>query len=240
MAAQATVAAIRRGCEMLSQGKQEIQKVKKAVDDAQAIFKEAKGIWNVIKSFFVKSPAITASAVSLKAPESKATKPTKKAKDEPLSYEEYQTQMVNSVCDRLKTFFELQRQLKDYCRELEEKSATDPNIEANSIDRVNIELQLENMSVQIRETMVYAPQELKDVYSRFLSMYDKILEEQEFQRQVKRKEERDRKWQQDLLRNHRLDRALISLGVMLIIVWLWGMLLSLGWLVRTPVGLLSL
>lgn len=233
MAAQATVAAIRRGCEMLSQGKQEIQKVKKAVDDAQAIFKEAKGIWNVIKSFFVKSPAVS----PLKATESKTAKPTKKAKDGPLSYEEYQTQMVNSVCDRLKTFFELQRQLKDYCRELEEKSATDPNIEANSIDRVNIEMQLENMSVQIRETMVYAPQELKDVYSRFLSMYDKILEEQEFQRQLKRKEERDRKWQQDLLRNHRLDRALISLGVILIIVWLWGMLLSLGWLVRTPAGL---
>lgn len=236
MAAQATVAAIRRGCEMLSQGKQEIQKVKKAVDDAQAIFKEAKGIWNVIKSFFSKSSSLP----SVKTPEPKAAKSTKKAKDEPLSYEEYQTQMVNSVCDRLKTFFELQRQLKDYCRELEEKSATDPNIEANSIDRVNIEMQLENMSVQIRETMVYAPQELKDVYSRFLSMYDKILEEQEFQRQVKRKEERDRKWQQDLLRNHRLDRALISLGVILIIVWLWGMLLSLGWLVRTPAGLLSL
>ena len=236
MAAQATVAAIRRGCEMLSQGKQEIQKVKKAVDDAQAIFKEAKGIWNVIKSFFVKSSSLP----SVKTPEPKAAKPTKKAKDEPLSYEEYQTQMVNSVCDKLKTFFELQRQLKDYCRELEEKSATDPNIEANSIDRVNIEMQLENMSVQIRETMVYAPQELKDVYSRFLSMYDKILEEQEFQRQLKRKEERDRKWQQDLLRNHRLDRALISLGVILIIVWLWGMLLSLGWLVRTPAGLLSL
>lgn len=236
MAAQATVAAIRRGCEMLSQGKQEIQKVKKAVDDAQAIFKEAKGIWNVIKSFFVKPAPVS----SVKTSEPKAAKPTKKAKDEPLSYEEYQTQMVNSVCDRLKTFFELQRQLKDYCRELEEKSATDPNIEANSIDRVNIEMQLENMSVQIRETMVYAPQELKDVYSRFLSMYDKILEEQEFQRQLKRKEERDRKWQQDLLRNHRLDRALISLGALLIIVWLWGMLLSLGWLVRTPAGLLSL
>ena len=236
MAAQATVAAIRRGCEMLSQGKQEIQKVKKAVDDAQAIFKEAKGIWNVIKSFFVKSSSLP----SVKAPEPKTAKPTKKAKDEPLSYEEYQTQMVNSVCDRLKTFFEIQRQLKDYCRELEEKSATDPNIEANSIDRVNIEMQLENMSVQIRETMVYAPKELKDVYSRFLTMYDKILEEQEFQRQLKRKEERDNKWQQDLLRNHRLDRALFTAAIIMGIIWLWGMLLSLGWLVRTPGGLSSL
>ena len=237
MAAQATVAAIRRGCELLSQGKQEIQKVKKAVDDAQSILKEAKGIWNVIKGFFSKP---SSSVPSVKATEPKAAKPAKKAKTEPLSYEEYQTQMVNNVCDRLKEFFELQRQLKDYCRELEEKSATDPNVEANSIDRVNIELQLENMSVQIRETMVYAPAELKDVYSRFLAMYDKILEEQEFQRQLKRKEERDRRWQQDLLRNHRLDRAMLTVGVLLTIAWLWGMLLSLGWLVRTPAGLSSL
>ena len=99
MAAQATVAAIRRGCEMLSQGKQEIQKVKKAVEDAQTILKEAKGIWNVIKSFFSKSPS---SLPSVKTAEPKAAKSTKKAKDEPLSYEEYQTQMVNSVCDKLK------------------------------------------------------------------------------------------------------------------------------------------
>ena len=237
MAAQATVAAIRRGCELLSQGKQEIQKVKKAVDDAQAVLKEAKGIWNVIKSFFIKP---STALPSVKTSEPKTAKPTKKAKAEPLSYEEYQTQMVNSVCDKLKEFFEIQRKLKDYCRELEEKSATDPNIEANSIDRVNIELQLENMAVQIRETMVYAPAELKDVYSRFLTMYDKILEEQEFQRQLKRKEERDRRWQQDLLRNHRLDRAMLTVGVFLTIAWLWGMLLSLGWLVRTPAGLSSL
>lgn len=236
MAAQATVAAIRRGCEMLSQGKQEIQKVKKAVDDAQAIFKEAKGIWNVIKSFFGKKQS-TPSLPSSEATKPATAKTTKKAKDEPLSYEEYQTQMVNSVCDRLKTFFEIQRQLKDYCRELEEKSATDPNIEANSIDRVNIEMQLENMSIQIRETMVYAPAELKDIYSRFLKMYDKILEEQEFQRQLKRKEERDNKWQQDLLRNHRLDRAIFTAVIIMGIVWLWGMLLSLGWLVKTPGGL---
>ena len=34
MAAQATVAAIKRGCELLSEGKQEISKLKKTVEQA--------------------------------------------------------------------------------------------------------------------------------------------------------------------------------------------------------------
>ena len=235
MAAQATVAAIRRGCELMSQGKQEIQKVKKAVDDAKAILKEAKGIWDVIKGFFVKqSPAPVS---SVEAPKPAPAKPSKKAKEEPLSYEEYRTQMINEVCEQLKTFFEIQRKLKEHCLELEEKSADDPNIEANSIDRVNVELQLENMSIQIRETMVYAPSELKDIYSRFLEMYGRIVEEQEFKRQLERRKRKEEQWRRHLLRNHRLDRAITAGTIALIVMWLWGMLLSLGWLVKTPNGL---
>ena len=35
---------------------------------------------------------------------------------------------------------------------------------------------------QVREAMVYAPPELKDLYSRFLKMYQKIEQEQEWAR----------------------------------------------------------
>ena len=233
MAAQATVAAIRRGCEMLSQGKQEIQKVKKAVDDAKAIFKEAKGIWTFIKGLFNKAPPPAPIQEAQPAP----VKPTKKSKEQPLSYEEYRTQMINDVCEQLKSFFEIYRQLREHCLVLEEKSADDPNIEANSIDRVNIELQMENMSNQIRETMVYAPSELKDIYSRFLEMYGRILEEQEFKRQLERRKRIEEQWRKHLLRNHLLDRALTAGTIVAIVIWLWAMLLSLGWLVRTPDGL---
>ena len=68
-------------------------------------------------------------------------------------------------------------------------------------------------------------------------MYEQILQEQEFARQLKAKQQKDKQWQRYLLRNHRIDRAILAATVMLVIIWMWGMMLSLGWLERTPGGL---
>lgn len=242
--AQSAVAAIKRGTEMLSQGKAEIDSFKKNIEkgigDARAIYKEITGIWSWIKSLFGKSsPAIP----SIKKPEPTTTATTSvrsKTKEPELSYEEYQTRAIHQICEQLKTFFEIRRQLKAHCFELEEISKTTDKVEDSALDRVEIEMQLENMTVQIREAMIYAPKELRDIYSRFLKMYDQILEEQEFARQVKRKKERDDKWQRELLKNHRIDRAVVGITVAAAILWMWAFLLSLGWLERTRDGLSSL
>jgi hypothetical protein len=246
MAAQAAVAAVRKGCEMLSEGKAEINKLKstveKGIGDAKAIYKEVTGLWGWFKNLLtgakpVKSapaPALIESTV--KQAEQKRTQ--KPAKAVELSYEEYQTQAIHQVCEQLKTFFEIRRTLRAHCLELEEVSKTTTTIEDSAIDRVEIELQLENMSTQIREAMVYAPKELRNIYSRFLEMYDLILEEQEFDRQLKRKRERDSKWQRELLRNHRVDRAIVTATVLILVLWMWAFMLSLGWLAKTQGGLL--
>ena len=225
---------------MLSEGKAEIGKFKKQIEggvaDAKAIYNEVTGIWGWLKGLFGKQdkkPVIQAPAVVEKV----AAKAQKKVKEPELSYEEYQTRAVHDVCEQLKTFFEIRRNLRAHCLELEEVSKTTTTIEDSAIDRVEIELQLENMTVQVREAMVYAPKELRDIYSRFLEMYDLILEEQEFARQVKRKKERDAKWQRELLRNHRVDRAVVTATVLVMVLWMWAFMLSLGWLVRTQGGL---
>jgi len=240
--AQSAVSAIRTGCQMLSEGKAEIDKFKKSVEkgvgDAKAIYNEVTGIFGWLKSLFGKQdkkPVIQAPAVVEKA--AATVKAQKKVKEPELSYEEYQTHAIHQVCEQLKTFFEIRRNLKAHCLELEEISKTTTTIEDSAIDRVEIELQLENMTTQIREAMVYAPKELRAIYSRFLEMYDLILEEQEFARQVKRKKERDAKWQRELLRNHRVDRAIVTVTVLVMVLWMWAFMLSLGWLVKTQGGL---
>lgn len=242
MAAQAAVAAVRKGCEMLSEGKAEINKLKstveKGIGDAKAIYKEVTGLWSWLKSLFGKQQE-TKPVPQAQIAEPKA-EPKRTRKSEPrveLSYEEYQTQAIHQVCEQLKTFFEIRRTLRAHCLELEEISKTTTTIEDSAIDRVEIELQLENMTTQIREAMVYAPKELRNIYSRFLEMYDLILEEQEFDRQLKRKRERDAKWQRELLRNHRIDRAVVSITVLVMVLWMWAFMLSLGWLVKTQGGL---
>jgi len=60
MAAQAAVAAVRKGCEMLSEGKAEISKLKstveKGIGDAKAIYKEVTGLWSWLLGLFGKAP----------------------------------------------------------------------------------------------------------------------------------------------------------------------------------------
>ena len=188
MAAQATVAAIRSGCEMLSQGKAEITKTKaaieKAVADGKAIYSELIGLWDWITGLFGTKPSKPKNtpAVQKAVPKPSSRVNYKPKPVEQLTYEEYQTQAIHQICEQLKTFFEIRRQLQEYCIQLEEESKTTTDIEGAALDRIQIEMQLEQMTVQIRETMIYTPKEigLQSIYSRFLKMYDQILEERAF------------------------------------------------------------
>lgn len=227
MLAQGLVAGIKQGCELLNQGKAQIGEIKKAVNEVQAFAKEANSLWLTIKavwaSLFGGKPAAPAVAVPVAEPKREAAaKPAKtvqrkQREPEPeLSYEEYQTRAVHQVCEQLKQFFEIRRRLTDHCRELEEISLTTDTVEDSAIDRVEIELQLEAMTVQVREAMVYAPKELRDIYSRFLAMYDQILEEQEFARQVKKKQERDEAARRWLQRDKQIDLAVEAIAFLLL------------------------
>lgn len=226
MAAQATVAAIRSGCEMLSQGKAEITKTKAAIEkgvaDAKAIYSEFVGLWAWVKSLFGVQKQNQATQTNLRSPAAtqKSSNPAKYTPKpvEQLSYEEYQTQAVHEICEKLKVFFEIRRQLIEHCRELEEQSKTTNDIEGAALDRIQIELQLEAMTVQLRETMIYTPKEigLQSIYTRFLKMYDQILEEREFDRALKRKQEIDAKWQREY--RHRIRMAKLGYAIVILAV----------------------
>lgn len=232
MAAQATVAAIRSGCEMLSQGKAEITKTKasieQAVGDAKAIYSELAGLWSWIVGLFgvkAQKPQIKPIGKTAEKPVSKRQVQYKPKPVEQLTYEEYQTQAIHQICEQLKTFFEIRRQLQEYCRDLEEESKTTTDIEGAALDRIQIEMQLEQMTVQIRETMIYTPKEigLQSIYSRFLKMYDQILEEREFDRALKRKQEIDAKWQREYRQQIRV--AKLGYAIVVTVVGLWMMAL---------------
>jgi hypothetical protein len=244
--AQSAVAAISKGCQMLSEGKAEIDKFKKQVEggvaNAQAIYKEVTGLWGWVQGLFGKPPArrVEAKPVVSPTPTAKPTKAKKQPEPE-LSYEEFQARQVHEICENLKVYFEALRQLKQHCRELEEASLTTDNVAGSAIDRIEIEWQMQELSKQVSHVMIYGTPEklgLGDLYKKFLRMYDQILEEQEFDRMAKRKKEIDAAWQRDLLRRHRIDRGITAVTVVLAILWMWGTLLSLGWLVKTPGGLL--
>ena len=233
MAAQGIVAGIRQGCELLRQGQAQIKDIKKAVGEAQAFVAEAKSLWTTLKTFWqslfggATKPTPAASKPADKPAEvQRVEKKANRRQAEPeLSYEEFQAQAIHEICEQLKRFFEIKRQLHEYCKQLEEDSKTTADIEGAALDRIQIEMQLEQMTVQIRETMIYTPKEigLQAIYSRFLRMYDQILEEREFDRQLKRKQERDAAWQREYRRELLLAKLGYAVVVAIMAIWMMGL-----------------
>jgi len=193
MLAQGAVSAIKQGCAMLHEGRMQLEGAKKTIEGVQADLKAIKGIWDWVLGLFVSKPAKPAE-----------TKPVAKAKapkkDE--SYEALELETIKNVGVQLGNFFDIQAQLTNYYASLEAESKEhyDPtqNTSKKAIERALVELQMENLDAQIREQMtVYAPAELKAIYSRFLKMYARIQQEQEWARTEEVRKMRLARWQKE-------------------------------------------
>lgn len=232
---------------MLSEGKAEIDKFKKQVEggvaNAKAIYKEVTGLWGWLQGLFgVQKPKQTPQPAlqSAAAPQEKPVEKKAKRQPEPeLSYEEYKARAVHDIFEHLKVFFEAQRQLKEHCRALEELSKTTSNVADAAIDRIEIEWQLKELQGQISHAMIYGTPEslgLGSLYKDFLRMQEQIVEEQEVERLLQLKKKRDDECRRRLIRDHRIDRAVASVLVLAMVLWMWGFLLLIAWLVKTPNG----
>jgi hypothetical protein len=176
---------------MLHEGRLRLEGAKSTIQGVQADIKAIKGLWEWLVGLFVSKPD--------KITEPVAQKKTSK-KDQ--SYETIELQVINDVGIQLGNFFEIQAQLKNYYASLEAESKEhyDPtqNTSKKAIERSLIELQMESLDAQIREQMtIYAPAELKAIYTRFLKMYAKIQQEQEWARAEEVKKMRLLRWQKE-------------------------------------------
>ena len=189
---------------MLSEGKAEIGKFKKQVEsgvaDAKAIYAEVTGIWGWIKSLLGTPNKHIGSPSPKQIQIAETAKPAKKDRREPeqeLSFEEFQARAVHDICENLKIYFEAMRQLKAHCRELDELALTTDKVADSAIDRIEIQWQMNQLSAQLKQSMIYGTPEslgLGSMYKEFLAKYDEILEEQEVARELKAKKERDNRW----------------------------------------------
>ena len=195
MAAQAAVGFIKQGCNMLHEGRMELEGAKKTVEGVMADVKAIKGIFDWFIGLFISQPAKTEDSKPLAKKKAKAT--TKQQQ----SYEELELKLISEIGANLGVLFDTQQQITTYYLELEETSKTnyDPaqNTSKKAIERALIELQMEKLMEQVREAMVYAPLELKDLYSRFLKMHAKIEQEQSWARSEMIRRTRLARWQKE-------------------------------------------
>jgi len=215
MAAQTAVGFIKQGCALLHEGRMELEGAKKTAEQVIGDVKAIKGIFDWFIGLFkytVRENKYT-----------EASKPVaqKKAAAKQQSYEELELKLISDVGKQLGEFFDIQQQLQNYYLELEETSKTnyDPaqNTSKKAIERALVELQLEKLGEQIREQMtVYAPAELKAIYTRFLKMYAQIEREQEWARSEMIRRARQARWKQE--REEIELIGLISSGVAVVFI----------------------
>lgn len=239
MAARAAVSFVKQGCEMLREGQAIVEEFK---GDAEGIVGQFVSTANTVKGLIPWATTLwdklmgAFKVVGPRTPELKeavkAATPAKQAtKQAEPDAELLQMQIVHSVSQRLGEFFDIQQKITAHYKNLEETSLhvyeEGQNHAKKAIERVEVELQMEELTVQIRETMVYAPKELKDLYGRFLQMYGKIKEEQEFARLEQLAAARNkeaRKWQR---RSFRIEMAMWGAAGVWVLLILWGMMLQL-------------
>jgi hypothetical protein len=205
---------------MLHQGRMELEGAKKTVEGVLDDVKAIKGIWNWLLNLFVSKPATAEPA---------KPKPVNKAKiaAKQQSYEQLELKLISEIGESLGVLFDTQQQINNYYRSLEEESKTNFNPEQNTskkaIERALIELQMEKLMEQTREAMVYAPPELKDLYSRFLKMHAQIEREQEWARSEMIRRARVARWRQEQAEIELI--GLVSSGVAVVFISMFF-----GWL----------
>jgi hypothetical protein len=193
MAAQAAVGFIKQGCNMLHEGRMELEGAKKTVEGVLSDVKAIKGIFQWFIGLFTSRPPQDAPKPVAKE-KAKAT-----AKQQ--SYEQLELKLISEIGANLGVLFDTQQEINNYYHELEESSKTnyDPtqNTSKKAIERALIELQMEKLMEQVREAMVYAPAELKDLYGRFLKMHARIEQEQAWARSEMIRRARLARWKQE-------------------------------------------
>ena len=189
----------------------ELEGAKKTVEGVIGDVKAIKGIFDWFIGLFASKPA------------AEAPKPVAKAKattKQQQSYEELELKLVSEIGANLGVLFDTQQEINNHYLELEETSKTnyDPtqNTSKKAIERALIELQMEKLMEQTREAMVYAPPELKDLYSRFLVMHGKIEREQEWARAEMIRRTRMARWKQEQAEIELI--GLVSSGVAVVFI----------------------
>lgn len=222
---------IRSCCEMLSEGKAEIQRIKKGVADAKEIVKEVSGFWGWLTGLFSDKPP---------SPVDKVEEPKKKVKDEYVDYIPDEDAVIDQFIKHVGDFFKAQAYLVAYKEDLERKvfssSHGDNNIGA--LELISIETKLVKCGAELRELMNEAPEQLGPLYSRYKAMYSKILDEQKKARERDRKNEKQRRINQIKTENDRVDRCVphwVTLGL-IVIFWVFIWLISQSTMQKSTFG----
>jgi hypothetical protein len=215
---------------MYKEGRQIVTDIAKEVDgvvkDVKTVQKKAKGLLGFLTAIFGSKEEIKPEiAENL---QKAAPKAVKKKRQPPPEFDE--NLIYQQVSDALIKFYRAYNALKNYTKEKEE-FALHANNEEGQEAAINItiaNLQMEKLNTEMSDYMVYhVPAELKDLYTRVNQQIGHIANVQALARREEMLRERNARWRREQRADLIEGRIVATVVMSLLILWIWGMILSL-------------
>lgn len=220
-AMQAAYEGISYCCEALSEGKVQVQKIKKAVDDGKAIVNDARSIWSTIKSLFGGSKPAAAAVAVASEPVAK-----KKAKEVYTTHIPSESEIVQQFVEHLGAFFRNQRAVLEYVEKRYEEVFASENPDPEAILELSVyKAQTDQAYVQLSGMMRGAnvPRQLGPLWDNYNEIYSKVDAEQQVRKEQKRIKRQQDKWQREQEHNDRVEVSTALLTTLLLVAWLWAL-----------------
>jgi len=220
---QGAFSGIQYCCEALSDGKVQVQKIKKAAEDAQAIVKEVKGIWGIIRGLFGAAPHKAEPAPHIQSSSSEPAKP--KPKEVFVKHIPTEAEIVQQFVTHVGDFYHHHRELSElYETKSEEVYAMDRPDPRDILLLSQIRHELDGAYMKLSGMMrgAHVPPQLGPLWDNFHKIYENAKDKQA----ARRERERIRKQQESWLREEEyLQRVELTAAVFLTLLFvleLWA------------------
>lgn len=228
---RAAYSGIQYCCEALSEGTVQVQKIKKAAENAQQIIKDAKSIWQIIKGLFGGKPAAPSVAPAPAAP-AEDTKPAKAKKDEYTTHIPTEDEIVQQFIGHVGQFFKQHKLIVTKCEDALQaeyaKDEPDPDVILQlSAYKAETDRAYVKLSGMMRGAHV--PTQLGPLWDNFNAIYGQVQDAQRDRKERERIKRINDAWLQRQTRDFLIDRALAVVLALVVLAWTWGVMSLLQW-----------
>ena len=221
-AMQTAYSGIQYCVEALADGKVQVQKIKKAAEDAQTIVKDVKSIWSILAGLFSgKPPAKPESTPSQSTAEPVAKAPPR-AKEVYIRHIPTEAEIVQKFVDNVGDFYEHHIKLSEiYDTRSEEVYAMDRPNPRDILLLSQIKHELDGSFTKLSGMMRGAsvPPQLGPLWDNFHEIYDRVTQQQQARRERERIRRQNESWQQDYRR--RIRAAKLGYVIVLTVAGMW-------------------
>ena len=211
-ALRAAYSGIQYCCQALGEGKVEVQRIKKAVDDAKTIAADVKGIWSTIRGLFGSKPAAAAPVE------------VKKQKDVYVEHIPDEDEIVQQFIKHLGDFFKNHRALVEYTEKRYEEVFNSPDPDQTQIlELTTLQAEVDGAYMKLSEMMrVRAPRQLGPLWDRFNVMNEKVSDERAARKERERIKRQQDAWRQEQEHQDRVDLGVALFLTLLLVAELWA------------------